>query len=110
MISTGERSLDQDTANGGLSKSFESVDPKAPKAQSRRSDDFVHKASSKRILEVVAESQSCVHDCVSRSLTRAERKKPKRSFHEYSTSQEDTHLNLDRGQNFTSKKHQLSSD
>ena len=121
IIHSGVRSPDQDIASGGLSKSFKSRDfihPKAPKAQSRKSEssrDFDRRAPSKRITEMVSESQSCIHDCIPRSLTRAERKNPKRSFHEYSTDPEDTYpqrtlVNSDEVQNTTAKRHRLLSD
>ncbi len=98
-----------------LSSPSDIRDPKVPKEQFRQSETIlgaVAKAPTKRICEIVAESQSCIQDYVSHFLDQAERKNPKRSFREYSTGLEgtDTLISPDGRGNCTVKRHRFSTN
>ncbi len=119
MVSTTTRkSPDGNTTSDSLSKlssPSDIVDPKVPKEQFQQSETIlgaVAKAPTKRIREMVAESQSCVQDYASQFLDQADRKNPKRSFREYSTGLEGTDalISPDGGRNCTVKRHRFSTN
>ena len=118
MSAATRKSPDNNTTIESLSKlssPSDVVDPKVPKEQFQQSETIlgaIAKAPTKRIREMVAESQSCVQDYESRFLDQAERRNPKRSFREYSTCLEgtDTLISLDGGENCTVKRHRFSTN
>lgn len=96
-----------------LFRSSDGFDPKVQFHSSERGLGPVAKAPTKRICELVAESQSCNDDFKFHSLPLAGPRNTKRNFREYSAGVKDIDTqrlltNLDGGENCTVKRHRFS--